>query len=149
MSTSKDRILEFLRVKGLGQGAFEKKVGLSNGYVNNSKGSFGAKKIDDILKAFPELNERWLLTGEGEMFKSNVDKRASDQDDYLLVIKQLSGQIKQMSDQISELIKQIGANGDRMEVLHGIIEHQRREIDDLRAQKNNSHAENGKVAAAG
>ena len=65
--TVKDRILLFINYLGIGQSKFEKSCGLSNGYINNSKGNFGAKKIDDILKNYPELNHIWLLTGEGEM----------------------------------------------------------------------------------
>lgn len=65
--TIKDRILLFINYLGIGQSKFEKSCGLSNGYINNSKGNFGAKKINDILKSYPELNHSWLLKGEGEM----------------------------------------------------------------------------------
>ena len=33
---------------------------------------FGTGKLDNVLREFPELNREWLLTGEGEMFKSDT-----------------------------------------------------------------------------
>lgn len=68
--TVKDRLLIYIKYLGIGQSKFEKLCGLSNGYINNSKGNFGSAKIEDILKACDDLNRSWLLTGEGEMLKS-------------------------------------------------------------------------------
>jgi len=67
MKTSKDRLLKFLTYLDIGQNAFEKKVGISNGYVSHNKGSFGSSIISKISKTYPELNTVWLLTGKGEM----------------------------------------------------------------------------------
>ena len=71
--TVKDRLLIYIKYLGIGQSKFEKLCGLSNGYINNSKGNFGSAKIEDILKACDDLNRSWLLTGEGEMLKSKND----------------------------------------------------------------------------
>lgn len=71
--TIKDRLLAYIKYLGIGQSKFEKLCGLSNGYINNSKGNFGSAKIEDILKACDDLNRSWLLTGEGEMLKSKDD----------------------------------------------------------------------------
>lgn len=68
--TPKERLILFISYLGIGQSRFEKNCGLSNGYVNNSKGNFGASKLDDILQRYPELNRTWLMTGEGEMLKA-------------------------------------------------------------------------------
>ncbi len=70
----KERLLEFIDHTGLTVNAFEKKAGLSQGYVKNFKGDMGSKKMEDLLKSFPELNRTWLLTGEGEML---VDESGS------------------------------------------------------------------------
>lgn len=69
MTTAKDRILIFLEYLGIGQNAFEKKCGISNGYISNSRGSFGSKIVAKISATYPDLNTSWLLTGEGEMLK--------------------------------------------------------------------------------
>lgn len=49
---------------------FEQQSGMSNGYVKNFKGNLSVIKLEGILKAFPDLNKDWLLTGEGEMLNA-------------------------------------------------------------------------------
>ena len=63
----KNRLCAFIEHKGLTNASFEKKCGLSNGYIRNFKGNLGAKKLDDILTSFPELSRDWLLFGAGSM----------------------------------------------------------------------------------
>lgn len=65
----KERLVLFINTQNLSQGKFEKVVGLSNGYINGLKKSPGADKLQKIFDKFPELNQNWLLTGEGEMLK--------------------------------------------------------------------------------
>lgn len=65
--TIKERLVLFIKEKGLSQGRFEKAVGLSNGFVNNISKGIGAEKLQKILCIYPDLNQSWLLTGEGEM----------------------------------------------------------------------------------
>ena len=67
----KSRILDILKYKNIGQAAFEKNVGLSNGYVNNVKSTIGADKIVAIIDKYPEIDLWWLLTGKGEMLNNN------------------------------------------------------------------------------
>lgn len=68
--TTKQRLLEFLSYKEIGQTKFEEICGLSRGLVNNIKGSISTASANKIASAFPELNTIWLLTGEGEMLKN-------------------------------------------------------------------------------
>lgn len=65
--SAKQRLKLFLEHLHIGQAAFERRVGISNGYVNNLNGSIGSSVIGKIATAYPELNTSWLLTGEGEM----------------------------------------------------------------------------------
>jgi hypothetical protein len=74
----KDRLKIYIKYLGIGQSKFEKQCNLSNGYINNSKGNFGASKLEYILKSYPELNREWLLYGEGEMLKSSVSIENGD-----------------------------------------------------------------------
>ena len=68
METSvKERLVKFLKYKGLSQKKFEETVGLANGYVNNIRRSVTSEKLQQIVRCFPDLNKAWLLTGEGEM----------------------------------------------------------------------------------
>lgn len=70
--TVKQRLIQFMKHKGMGQSKFEKTVGLSNGYINQLRNSPSIQKIEMIIGTFPELNRAWLLTGEGEMLKDTV-----------------------------------------------------------------------------
>lgn len=71
-NTVKDRLIAFIAYLGIGQGKFEKKCELSNAYVANIRKSITPEKLQKIARHFPELNTGWLMTGEGEMLKSNT-----------------------------------------------------------------------------
>lgn len=68
---AKNRLIEFLQYLGIGQTAFEEKVGISRSYISHNKGSIGTEIIKKISSAYPELNTNWLTTGEGDMLKKN------------------------------------------------------------------------------
>ncbi len=63
----------FMDVMKIKKAAFEKKCGLSNGYINSIKDNIGTGKLDAILTTFPELSRDWLLTGQGEMLKGETN----------------------------------------------------------------------------
>ena len=66
----KQRLIQYLQFKKIGQNKFEKMAGISVGYISNLKKSPGAEQLMKILNAAPDLNKDWLLTGEGEMLVS-------------------------------------------------------------------------------
>lgn len=74
--TTKDRTLSFIAYKGLSVKRFEEMCGLSNGYVNSMRSGYGSGKLAGVLAAFPELSMNWLVSGEGEMLKSEVSQSA-------------------------------------------------------------------------
>jgi len=51
--TVKQRLVRFIKYKGLGQSKFEKLVGLSNGYISNLKSNPSPEKIMNIFGVFP------------------------------------------------------------------------------------------------
>lgn len=67
----KQRLIEFLKYKKLGQKKFAQIVGISDGYVNAIRVSIQPGVLHKIAMQFPDLNTGWLLTGEGEMLKPN------------------------------------------------------------------------------
>lgn len=69
--TVKERLLLFIKEKGLSQKRFEETAHISNGYVNNLKASPSSKVLQKIFYAFPDLSQSWLLTGEGSMLQSD------------------------------------------------------------------------------
>lgn len=67
--TTKERFIEYLKVKGIGQTAFEESAGLSRGSISQKSG-FSANSIEKIAVVCPELNIDWLITGKGSMLKT-------------------------------------------------------------------------------
>ena len=69
--TVKDRIKAYCKAEKMTVSAFEESIGASNGYVNAISKSIGIDKLNTIVEKFSNLNIEWLLTGRGEMLKSN------------------------------------------------------------------------------
>lgn len=86
-TTVKERLISFIKTKGISTREFQEQCGLSNAYVANLKRAPTADKIEKILRSFPELNVNWLLKGEGEMLNSAADERpySIENSNYTLV----------------------------------------------------------------
>lgn len=82
MATSKDRILIFISYLGIGQTKFEENVGISRGYLSKLKSSIGSGILEKIIHSYPELNQNWVTTGNGEMLLSN--KNTTDEAAHLV-----------------------------------------------------------------
>lgn len=101
----KARLIEFVSSLKISKAEFERRAGLSNGYLKNFKGNLGADKLEGLLRSFPSLSRIWLLTGEGEMLNSKGNDEghvgapaADDGSDekfytYLLPVAALGGQL--------------------------------------------------------
>lgn len=69
----KDRIKKFMDYKGISAGELSVllEVQRSNiSHILNGRNKPGALFIEKLLLVFPELNARWLLTGQGDMVES-------------------------------------------------------------------------------
>lgn len=67
-----DRLLEIIRYKTGGKrGAFAELMGWSAPYLTKllNGENFGLQPVLAILSAFPEINARWFLFGQGEMLE--------------------------------------------------------------------------------
>ena len=73
----KQRLLMFIQSLGMTVAEFERTAGLSNGYIKNFKGSLGVDKLENLLRAFPSLSYEWLVRGEGEMTKAEVQQTSA------------------------------------------------------------------------
>ncbi|MBO2010897.1 S24 family peptidase [Hymenobacter negativus] len=64
------------RLAGGVQARFAERVGVPTGTIGDilgkKKSKPGFELTGKILQAYPEVSERWLLTGEGEMLKSDI-----------------------------------------------------------------------------
>lgn len=69
-SAVKERLETFLRLKKISKTEFGKRIGVSASYVTGIRKSLAQEKISSIAQEWPDLNIEWLLTGEGEMLKT-------------------------------------------------------------------------------
>ena len=63
----KERLMTFIKSQGISRSEFERNRSLSNGYINNIRESMGVDQVENVLRAYPQLNRVWLLSGEGDM----------------------------------------------------------------------------------
>lgn len=66
----KDRIVKFMEKRGLTPTEFADGIGIQRSnlsHVLSGRNNPGFSFIQKILSAYPEINSRWLITGEGEM----------------------------------------------------------------------------------
>lgn len=68
-----ERIQSFIDKEGLSIAAFERSIGASSASMAKAlkTGKYiGSDKLENILRCYPRLSPVWLMTGEGEMYKS-------------------------------------------------------------------------------
>ncbi|SNR99271.1 S24 family peptidase [Flavobacterium sp. ov086] len=72
------RIKLYLDFKSVRVSSFEREVGMSNGsfasQLKNNK-TIGLDKLENILKIYTDINVEWLLTGDGNMLKSDISSQ--------------------------------------------------------------------------
>lgn len=86
MDSVKDRLIEFLKYEGLNKSEFGRRIGVSSAFITSMRKSIQPDKIRAIKKQFPNLNTNWLLTGEGEMLKSDNDATSLEMGEHQLSI---------------------------------------------------------------
>ena len=79
--TIRERIFAFISTIKTNNFAFEKKCGLSRGYLGAIKSDIGSTKLEQILRAYPELSATWLVLGEGPMFKKDISSEAHQEEE--------------------------------------------------------------------
>ena len=65
-----DRIKLIIEYKGISVRKFCIEVGIANGFFDKVK-DIGSDKLMKILNTYPDINPIWLLSGEGQMLKSD------------------------------------------------------------------------------
>lgn len=73
-STVKERLEFFLKSEKISNSEFGRRIGACASYVASIRKSISPDKIEGIAENWPDLNIEWLLTGEGEMLKSQSTK---------------------------------------------------------------------------
>lgn len=83
---TKDRLKLFVKSINMGQNAFEKEVGIANGYLASKSQTVSSDIVEKIIAKYPDLSLDWLFRGEGKMYKSEMAE-----DETPMVIKGESG----------------------------------------------------------
>jgi transcriptional regulator with XRE-family HTH domain len=94
------RIRELMRDLGLNQTTFSKECRIEQANLSailNGKRSIGSAVINKIILSF-DINKNWLMTGEGECFRSNMihdaqtayGQKATNEEDVYETVKILS-----------------------------------------------------------
>ncbi len=71
-TTTKERLIQFIKYKEISKRRFCQTIGVSGSYVSNINKSIQPDKIKSIALNFPDLNIVWLLTGIGEMLNAET-----------------------------------------------------------------------------
>lgn len=74
----KERIHLLIKELNMSARAFSLSIGQSDSWSRTIGKTIGADVISNILRTYPEVNVRWLITGNGEMFSSNSENMTSD-----------------------------------------------------------------------
>lgn len=71
-----ERVGEYMAKKGISYYAFENSIGASRGSISKAvkEGkSIGSQVLEKIISVYTDLNPRWLLTGQGNIFVDNEE----------------------------------------------------------------------------
>ena len=86
-TTVKQRLITFIDFLGISPAEFQRNCGLSSGFVNNISKGIGTRALLKIESEYPQLNTRWLITGQGPMTTSTsgvVQNNFSGNNNYIL-----------------------------------------------------------------
>lgn len=101
-----ERILLIMTQKKLSKRAFAKLLNCSDTAINNiitKRNEPGYKILNRILQTFVDISPEWLLTGKGEMLRSNSIKlEPEDQETLKDLIKSQKSEIKYLREKLEE-----------------------------------------------
>lgn len=108
----KNRLESFIKSENLNNSRFEKMCGLANGTIRGIRNGMRPESIQSIGNAFPQLNLTWLLTGEGDMYKTVVCEEVKKENRY---------------GNISDVLKELDIVKQKLDVYEGRIENYEKE----------------------
>ena len=108
---TKERILQYLKYKGVSIRKFSEKISISPSNFNekNMISSLSGDILSRILTVFEELSPDWLMLGKGEMLRGSDREKPSDTTVSILLqrIEDLARENGSLQAQIDEYKKEI------------------------------------------
>lgn len=108
---TKERILQYLKYKGVSIRKFSEKISISPSNFNekNMISSLSGDILSRILTIFEELSPDWLMLGKGEMLRGSDREKPSDTTVSILLqrIEDLARENGSLQAQIDEYKKEI------------------------------------------
>lgn len=81
-TTVKQRLITFINFLGISQSEFQRRCNMASGFINNINKSIGTKTLMKIESEFPQLNTRWLITGQGQMLSNEPQQSGVVQNNF-------------------------------------------------------------------
>lgn len=116
----------YMKFKGLNDNKITIETGISNGLIGKARkrGALSQENISKILHRYPELDANWLLTGNGDMLKTNLmaesinkvsepERKPPDDKDQMIIelqqhrIVSLEKDLKEREREIDQLKKEL------------------------------------------
>lgn len=115
----KERIKQYLELKGISKYQFYKEMGFANGFLDKD-GSIGSDKCEKIIYHYKDLNIEWLITGNGPMMiDSFIAKEPAPV--YGEINNPFYQLYKEKDQEVNRLNQEIGALNAEVEHLKKIL----------------------------
>ena len=85
----KKRIERLMEVLGLNQRDFAAACGLPNSTISAMGSGLSASNLTKIVTTYKNLDARWLLTGEGDMWMKDIAALSADQSAEVTFLRSL------------------------------------------------------------
>ncbi|WP_312355620.1 hypothetical protein [Empedobacter sp.] len=111
--TTKEKVLQYLDVKGISKGDFYKKTGFSNGFLTAGK-HIGSDNLKIIIDNYPDLSLEWLVMDKGDMIIGDKNLNNPMSNDFIemqkMLLKYKDDEIERLKSEIENLKKSIATS---------------------------------------